>query len=621
MTKDRPAPPVFSAPYAGADEDLAARLFVEAELTPDAEARIDGLATFLLEKIRAVPHRLGAIEDFLQEYSLSTEEGLALMVLAEALLRVPDDATADRLIEDKLAQPAWASHAATSEALLVQASAWALGLTARRFAKSDDPAKTSSSVVGALARRIGMGAVRHAARQAMQILGAHFILGRTIEDALHRAEHDRGRLFFRHARRRRAHGGGRGGLFRRLCACHRGAWRARRAARQPARHFDQAFGAPSALRGDLPPPRDDRTRAAAHQLVTSARAADIAVTIDAEEADRLELSLDVFEALCQEPDLAGWDGFGLAVQAYQKRAEAVLDYVFALAHHYDRRLSVRLVKGAYWDTEIKRAQERGLADYPVFSRKAMTDLNYLVCAQKLLDARGKIFPQFATHNALTVASVIARAGGSGGYEFQRLHGMGAELYRALHEAHPEIPLPDLCARRHLSRSSRLSRAAAFGEWRQFLFRRAKARDPAISVQTLLRRPQALIGTPLAARAPNLPLPLDIHAPERKLAPAWNSARAARSKNCLAAIAAANRPGTAAPLIDGNGHEDTARAVPSPIDGACIGQVIEAKPQSSRLGDGAAAARAFAPGRERRSRRALPVSMRWPIFSNEKRRAF
>ena len=210
------------------------------------------------------------------------------------------------------------------------------------------------------------------------------------------------------------------------------------------------------------------------QLVASARAKNIAVTIDAEEADRLELSLDVFEALCQEPDLAGWAGFGLAVQAYQKRAEAVLDFVFDLARRYDRRFAVRLVKGAYWDTEIKRAQERGLADYPVFSRKAMTDLNYIVCAQKMLDARERIFPQFATHNALTVAS-SSRAPMVPAATNSNACTAWARSFIALCARLSRNPLPHLCACRHLSRSSRLSRAAAFGEWRQFVLRRESAR--------------------------------------------------------------------------------------------------------------------------------------------------
>ncbi|MGA3303507.1 MAG: bifunctional proline dehydrogenase/L-glutamate gamma-semialdehyde dehydrogenase PutA [Methylovirgula sp.] len=574
MIERSSAPPAFSAPYVGADEDFAARLFAEANLPPDTEAEIDGLARFLLEHIRAVPHRLGAIEDFLHEYSLSTEEGLALMVLAEALLRVPDDATADRLIEDKLAQPAWSSHAATSEALLVQASAWALGLTAHAIARQDD----ASSTVQNLARRIGMSAVRQAARQAMHILGAHFILGRTIEDAVHRAEHERGHYSFdmlgEGARTAEdadayfqsyAHAidvlaanasrlAGRPGISIKLSALH------------------PRFEAISRLRvmTELVP--------RLIQLVASARAKNIAVTIDAEEADRLELSLDVFEALCQEPDLAGWAGFGLAVQAYQKRAKAVLDFVFDLARHYDRRFAVRLVKGAYWDTEIKRAQERGLVDYPVFSRKAMTDLHYIVCAQKLLDARERIFPQFATHNALTVASIVARAGGAGGYEFQRLHGMGAELYRALRENHPEIPCRvyapvgtyrDLLA--YLVR-----RLLENGANSSFV---AKARDTSIPIETLLRRPQALIETPNAARSSYLPLPLDLQMPERKLAPGLEFGDENAVEDCVAAIAAASEPVNAASLIDGKEQSGTKRPALSPIDGAIIGQIVEANLES------------------------------------------
>ncbi len=314
------------------------------------------------------------------------------------------------------------------------------------------------------------------------------------------------------------------------------------------------------------------------RLVASARAKNIAVTIDAEEADRLELSLDVFEALCQEPDLAGWAGFGLAVQAYQKRAEAVLDFVFDLARRYDRRFAVRLVKGAYWDTEIKRAQERGLVDYPVFSRKAMTDLNYIVCAQKMLDARERIFPQFATHNALTVASIVARAGGAGGYEFQRLHGMGAELYRALRENHPEIPCRvyapvgtyrDLLA--YLVR-----RLLENGANSSFV---AKARDTSVPVETLLRRPQALIGTPNAARSSHLPLPLDLHMPERKLAPGLEFGDEIAVEDCVAAIAAATEPVNAASLIDGKEQRGTKRPALSPIDGAIIGQIVEANLES------------------------------------------
>ena len=217
------------------------------------------------------------------------------------------------------------------------------------------------------------------------------------------------------------------------------------------------------------------------ELAISARAHDLNFTIDAEEADRLELSLDIFAALAAAPALAGWHGLGLAVQAYQKRAADVIDYVSRSRRHHDRRFTVRLVKGAYWDTEMKRAQERGLADYPVFTRKAMTDLNYVACAQKLLAARPRLFPQFATHNALTVAMALAAAGSTAGFEFQRLHGMGEKLYEALLSEAPAPRLPRLRAGRPASRPARLSGAPTARERRQFVFRGARCRRRRSSV--------------------------------------------------------------------------------------------------------------------------------------------
>ena len=320
----------------------------------------------------------GGVEEMLREYSLSTKEGLALMVLAEALLRVPDAATADRLIEDKLGQGDFAHHEAKSDAFLVSASAWALGLTARII----QPGETPEGIIGHLAKRLGLPAVRTATRQAMRVLGNHFVLGQTIEEALERAALRHGQalpLLLRHARRGRAHRRRRRALFRLLRRRDRRdrPRRRQRAAAGPAGHLGQALGAASALRGGQPRARDARADAAGDRArARRPRRYDLNFTVDAEEADRLELSLDVIGAVFADPSLAGWDGFGLAIQAYQKRASAVIDWIAELARALDRRLMVRLVKGAYWDTEVKRAQERGLADYPVFTRKAMTDLNY-----------------------------------------------------------------------------------------------------------------------------------------------------------------------------------------------------------------------------------------------------
>ena len=249
-------------------------------------------------------------------------------------------------------------------------------------------------------------------------------------------------------------------------------------------------------------------------LARKAKNFDLNFTVDAEEADRLELSLDVIAAALSDPSLQGWDGFGLAVQAYQKRAPQVIDWLAETATALDRRLMVRLVKGAYWDTEIKRAQERGLADYPVFTRKAMTDICYMDCARRLLAARPRIFPQFATHNALTVASVIEAAGGVSGLEFQRLHGMGEALYAALRSEHPASGLPHLCAGRRASRPARLSGAAAAGERRQHLVRIGCGRSGCAGRGDSEASARHRSAAPQNARNRKIPLPRDLYAPER-----------------------------------------------------------------------------------------------------------
>src|SRR4051812_695012 len=423
--------PPFAASYAPPDEEIAARLLAQAGRGAAAEGRIDARATRLVEAIRAESGGLGGIEDFLREDSLSTKEGLALMVLAEALLRVPDSATADRLIEDKLSSGDWTNHEVKSSALLVSASAWALGISARII----NPGETPDNILETLGKRLGLPAVRTATRQAMRLLGSHFVLGQSIEDALERAGKERE---FRYSYDMLGEGA--------------------RSNADAKRYFDsytRAIAAIGKTAGNAALPdrpgisvklsalhpryeavsRERVLKELTPRVLDLARAAksyDLNFTIDAEEADRLELSLEVTGKVLADPSLAGWDGFGLAVQAYQKRAGAVIGWLDDAAHGLNRRLMVRLVKGAYWDTEVKRAQERGLPDYPVFTRKPMTDLSYMACMRQLLRARPRLYPQFATHNALTVASVIEEAGGGGeGYEFQRLHGMGEVLYDAL----------------------------------------------------------------------------------------------------------------------------------------------------------------------------------------------
>ncbi len=419
----------------------------------------------LIEAIRARDTGFGGVEDMLREFALSTKEGLALMVMAEALLRVPDAATADRFIEDKLGQGDFAHHQTRSSALLVNASAWALGVSARVI----QPGETPSGTIGLIAKRLGLPAVRAATRQAMRLMGNHFVLGETIDAALVRAGDDR-TYGHRYSFDMLGEGSRTAADAKRYFESYASAIDAigRAAGNRPLPDRPGISVKLSALHPRYEPLSRARVMTELVPLVTAlarrAKSFDLNFTIDAEEADRLELSLDVIDQVFSDTALAGWDGFGLAIQAYQKRAEAVIDHVHDLALRHDRRMMVRLVKGAYWDTEIKRAQERGLDDYPVFTRKAMTDLNYIACARKLLALRPRIFPQFATHNALSVATIAELAGGDRDFEFQRLHGMGDALYAQLQRRQADPHVPDLCTGRKSSRFAGLSGAPPSGEW-------------------------------------------------------------------------------------------------------------------------------------------------------------
>jgi RHH-type transcriptional regulator, proline utilization regulon repressor / proline dehydrogenase / delta 1-pyrroline-5-carboxylate dehydrogenase len=304
-----------------------------------------------------------------------------------------------------------------------------------------------------------------------------------------------------------------------------------------------------------------------------AKAYDLGFTVDAEEADRLELSLEVIAAVLAAPALRGFEGFGLAVQAYQKRALAVVDWTEEAAAAFGSRLTIRLVKGAYWDTEIKRAQERGLPDYPVFTRKAMTDLCYMACARKLLAVRERIFPQFATHNALTVASIIEDAGGVEGYEFQRLHGMGEALYETLLGE-----LPDTVCRVYAPVGGHrdllaylVRRLLENGANSSFV---SVAADPSVPIEDILRRPQSVIGSPRQARNKKIPLPRDLYRPERQNSAGIEFGERASLNAMLAEIRNATPATQAAPRVDGIALVGIERAVISPIDGRPIGKVRE-----------------------------------------------
>ena len=415
------------------EAEALARLTDTAALTPEARARISADAAALVREVRASSDP-GMMEAFLAEYGLSTREGVALMCLAEALLRVPDAVTIDDLIQDKIAPHDWGAHVGDSGSLLVNASTWALMLTGRVLDDEDD-----DGVVGALrgmVRRLGEPVIRTAVGRAMREMGAQFVLGRDIREAMRRGEDlvEQGYTYsydmLGEAARTAAD-----------AARYHGAYAQAIAAIAAAARSDDIRDNPgisvklSALHPRYEVPKRatmlPEMIARLLQLAQAAKQAGIGLNVDAEEADRLDLSLDVIEAVLSDPSLAGWDGFGVVVQAYGPRAAFVLDWLHALATRLDRRIMVRLVKGAYWDTEIKRAQVLGLAGFPVFTRKANTDVSYIACARKLLAMRDRIYPQFATHNAHTVAAILDMAGNRDGFEFQRLHGMGEALHEAV----------------------------------------------------------------------------------------------------------------------------------------------------------------------------------------------
>jgi RHH-type transcriptional regulator, proline utilization regulon repressor / proline dehydrogenase / delta 1-pyrroline-5-carboxylate dehydrogenase len=588
MAADSLNPAPFAAPYAPDDRVMAETLLEATRFEAAQERRIDRTATRLIEAIRKKDDRLGGVEDMLREFALTTKEGLALMVLAEALLRVPDARTADQFIEDKLGEGDFIHHETKSSAFLVNASAWALGVSARVI----QPGETPQGTIGRLAKRLGAPAVRAATRQAMRLMGSHFVLGETIEAALARAQS-------------RADTGNRYSFD----MLGEGA----RTAADAERYFNSYQSAIAAIGrtvDDRPLPErpgisvklsalHPRFEAISHgrviaelvpklvELARSAKNSDLNFTVDAEEADRLELSLDVIAAAFADPSLDGWDGFGLAIQAYQKRASEVIDYIDALARAHRRRMMVRLVKGAYWDTEIKRAQERGLDGYPVFTRKAMTDLNYIACARKLLALRPRIFPQFATHNALTVATVLELAGEDGGFEFQRLHGMGEALYARLSEDCPRLAYRTYApvgSHRDLL-AYLVRRLLENGANSSFV---ALAADDAVPVASLLRRPADIIGSAEEAVHPNIPLPRDLFLPQRKNSGGLEFGDRRALSKLLADVAAAAKPVAATPLIDGVAAGGAARQLVGPIDlTSAIGSVVEASPAGANTAVAAA----------------------------------
>jgi RHH-type transcriptional regulator, proline utilization regulon repressor / proline dehydrogenase / delta 1-pyrroline-5-carboxylate dehydrogenase len=417
------------------EADLLRALILEADLDAATRARIAASGADLVTKIRASV-KPGLMEVFLAEYGLSTEEGIALMCLAEALLRVPDAETMDALIEDKIAPSDWGRHLGRSASSLVNASTWALMLTGKVL---EDREPGIAGHLRNAVKRLGEPVIRTAVSRAMKEMGRQFVLGETIEAAMKRASdleakgytysYDMlGEAARTEADAKRYHLSYSKAITAIAAACKSKDIRENPgiSVKLSALHPRYEVAKRDRVMEELVP----RVRA----LAGLAKAADLGFNIDAEEADRLALSCEVIEAVLSDPALKGWDGFGVVVQAYGRRAGAVIDWLYALSTRLNRKIMVRLVKGAYWDAEIKRAQVLGLSSFPVFTRKQATDVSYIANAKKLLGMTDRIYPQFATHNAHTVAAILDLATDTTAFEFQRLHGMGERLHDIVHNA-------------------------------------------------------------------------------------------------------------------------------------------------------------------------------------------
>lgn len=561
------------------NETDVARSLVECLATPDTEStRIVERARKIVALARERQAERGLLEIFLQEFGLSTDEGIALLCLAEALLRVPDSGTADNLIAEKIRSGSWERHQGQSASSLVNVATRALMLTSGIVDIDEQLSGTKSGVIRSLVNRLGEPVVRTAIRQAMRIMGDEFVLGRTIEEALSRVRQpgsiasfdmlgegartasDAQRHFesYLHCIRTTA-AASKGGLYQghgvsvKLSALH------------PRYEYASAE---RALAEMLP-----RLKV----LALQAKAGNINMTIDAEEAARLDLSLDIIEALARDADLADWQGLGLAVQCYSKRAPAVLDWLIALGKETERRFMVRLVKGAYWDSEIKRAQELGIPGFPVFTRKITTDLSYLVCARKALAHPEAIYPQFATHNAHTIAAVIEMAGKRRDFEFQRLHGMGELLYSAAREVIADLPAVrvyapvgahrDLLAylvRRLLENGANASFVNRFMDERVPLDRLIE--DPARKVNAMSSIPN-----------PKIPLPADLYGGARRNSAGVDLTDPLETEALLKSLASLQKTvWQAAPIVGGLAVSGTRVPVANPANRSdAVGFVVEA----------------------------------------------
>ncbi|MEW9571939.1 bifunctional proline dehydrogenase/L-glutamate gamma-semialdehyde dehydrogenase PutA [Rhodanobacter sp. Si-c] len=530
-------------------------LLAQATLPPAEREQVIDLAAGLVTRVRARAKDQSAVESFMRQYDLSSEEGVLLMCVAEALLRIPDKATADKLIRDKLGDADWKKHLGQSESLFVNASTWGLMLTGHLVNLAEETRRDFTGALKRLAGRAGEPAIRLAVRQAMRIMGHQFVMGQTIDEALDRCAKKEYAVY-----RYSYDMLGESALTAETAERYQEDYRraiARIGARGPfANHTD----APSisVKLSALHPRYEVAKREIARRDLTAkllelsqlAMKQGIALSVDAEEADRLELSLDIIGDVFAHPSLQGWNGLGIVVQAYSKRTPFVIDWLIETARAANRRWYVRLVKGAYWDAEIKRAQEQGLSGYPLYTRKPNTDVSYLACARKLFDAGSElIYPQFATHNAHSIAAVHHIARGRP-FEFQRLHGMGTDLYaEVIGPQNLNVPcrvyapvgthedlLPYL-VRRLLENGANTS----------FVNRVV---DETLPVRELVADPCETVRRFASIPHPRIPLPVNLFGELRKNSMGINFSNDNELKATAEAVNAKSGPWTAEPLVPG-----------------------------------------------------------------------
>jgi RHH-type proline utilization regulon transcriptional repressor/proline dehydrogenase/delta 1-pyrroline-5-carboxylate dehydrogenase len=574
----------INARYLADEKAVVSELLALARLPEADREAIRRDAAALVAAARGRREGKSGIESFLQQYGLASQEGVVLMCLAEALLRIPDADTADKLIADKIAIGQWSDYLGEADSLFVNASTWGLMLTGKLVRESELDVRDPVSFLRRLVARLGEPVVRTAFRHAMRIMGRQFVMGRDIGEALARAASDES------ARYRHTYDMlGESALTEPDALRYLESYRAaiESVGRVVARGSEPASWPSVSVKLSALHPRYEygRSRQVLAELgprlaalAVAAKDAGIALTVDAEEAERLELSLELIDGLLGSPALAGWDGLGLAVQAYSKRAPDVLRWLQRRADATARVLNVRLVKGAYWDSEVKRAQERGLPGYPVYTRKPNTDVAYLACARILLDGTTRVYPQFATHNAHTAASIIHLAKARGrAFEFQRLHGMGEELYSELTDpkgralpcrvyapvgSHEEL-LPYL-VRRLLENGANTS----------FVNRIV---DESLPVEEVVGDPVADVERAASGPHPRIPLPGGLFGAERRNSAGVNLPDGAEQRRLAAACREAlARPLTARPIVGGQEQDGERRAIRSPSDlGRVIGEAADA----------------------------------------------